>query len=86
MFRSNLATYPNGAAELGYAENLAQAARSFIGALFAVKPVRSTAAELPKASVRQKAATVRKLYQMAASYDSISPSLAAELRNLAGRD
>jgi hypothetical protein len=85
MLKSTLATYPHGAIETGYAENLVQAARGFVAALFAVRPV-PTVSRQSEVTPRRKAATVRELYRMAANYDSISPSLAAELRHLAGRD
>ena len=87
MFKSNLVTYPQTGNEDTYGQNLGRAARAFLGALLAVKPAKREVKLAEKEiSPKVRAASIRKLYQLAASYDSISPNLAAELRQIAGRD
>lgn len=82
---SNLATYPNSNGGVSYGENLAQAARSFIAALFAVKPPVQEKKADEVITPRSRLANMRKLYAMAAEHESLSPSLAAELRSFASR-
>lgn len=70
-----------------YSENLAQAFRSFLAALLAVKPIqRQTAGQPPARSARERVRTIKALYRMAGDCETLSPNLAKELRFLAGRD
>jgi hypothetical protein len=87
MATTNFAGYTDTTSAGSYAENLGRATRGFLRALLAVRPaaapvVRKQAAVL----ARRKGADVRKLYRLAAGYDTVSPGLAAELRHIAGRD
>jgi hypothetical protein len=87
MFKSNLATYPQTSGRDTYANNLGRAARVFLAALLAAKPVdREVVVTERKMSERTRAKSIAKLYRLAGGYDSISPSLAAELRFIAGQD
>lgn len=85
MFKSNFATYPNTTEYTSYGQNLAQATRTFVAALFAVQPAKTKVAK-PKANDRKRAANIASLYRIAAGFDSVSPNLAAELRHIAGRN
>lgn len=67
-----------------YVSNVAEAVRSLAVALFSYSPVRQSVAR-PKAVQRRKAKSVYALYQMAGQYETLSPSLAAELRHIAAR-
>lgn len=81
MATSNFATYTDTTSAGSYAENLGRAARDFLRALLAVRPAAAVATP-----ARATTADIRKLYRLAAGFDSVSPSLAAELRHIAGRD
>lgn len=83
---SNFATYPNVNAGASYGENLANAARGFFAALFAVKPPVAEKKADEIVTPRSRLANMRKLYAMAAEHESLSPNLAAELRAFANRD
>ncbi|WP_019140445.1 hypothetical protein [Noviherbaspirillum massiliense] len=86
MSNSSFATYPQVSSS-SYGQNLAHAARAFIAALFAVKPSKSeVAVAKPAMDGRTRAASIAKLYRLASRYESMSPSLATELRQIAGRD
>jgi hypothetical protein len=63
-------------AALSYGQNLRRAFGEFLAALFAVRPVGD------RANVRDHLAVLR----LANQYEAHSPSLAAELRLVAGRD
>ena len=86
MFKSDFATYPQLSRGDTYAGNLGRATRAFLAALLAIKPAdRKVTVTKHKVSERTRAKSIVALYKLAGSYDSISPSLAAELRFLAGR-
>lgn len=87
MFKSDLATYPQVSGQDTYTKNLGRAARVFLAALLAAKPVdREVAVSKRKVSERARSKDIATLYRLAGSHDSISPNLAAELRFIAGRD
>ena len=69
---------PAHVAGSSYFENVAGAARALLAALFAVRP------QAPVAD-KADAVSVARLYRMAASYDSVMPNLAQELRIIALR-
>jgi hypothetical protein len=91
MLKSNLATYPNTQSGASYGRNLAEAARAFVAALLAIQPAKPQSVEAEsvdaqfQAPSRARAISLRKLYQLAASHDTVNPSLAAELRSIAAR-
>ncbi|QGZ40055.1 hypothetical protein IP92_05591 [Pseudoduganella flava] len=69
----------------GYLDNVGRAALNFARALFALAPATAAASHgsVSQASaLRDRAALLR----LAKDFDATSPSQAAELRNLAGRD
>lgn len=66
------------APNLGYFRNLAVAARAFAAALLAVPAAKEKV-------VARKEVDVFHLYRLAASYDSVMPNLANELRTIANR-
>lgn len=71
-----------------YLADVANAARAFAAALFAAQERQFVAQEvLVKAGVSDRARlkSHRKLIAMANEYEQMHPSLASELRNLAGR-
>lgn len=72
-----------------YFTDVGNAARAFAEALFAAQgrqfvaqEVRSAQAATPSAKAKGR----RQLLSLAKQHDNLSPSLAAELRNIAGRD
>lgn len=67
----------------GYLRNVGQAAASLLAALLAVQP--RTAQAQAKVQAREKKRDLARLYHMARQYDSVSPSLSAELRYMAAR-
>lgn len=68
---------PAHVAGSSYLENVAGAARALLAAIFAVRP--QAAAE------KTDEVSVARLYRLAASYDSVMPNLAQELRVIAMR-
>lgn len=78
--------YSNDHAD-GYFQNLGRAARAFIGALVAAKPVapavQQAGEEQPNA--RPSRRDIALLNSEAAQYEKLMPNLAAELRFLASR-
>lgn len=71
-----------------YFADVSNAARAFAAALFAAQERQFVAQEVmakPPASERSRARTHMKLIRMANEYQDMQPSLAAELRQLAGR-
>ena len=64
-----------------YLANVAQAVRSLFVALASYSPAYKTAS----AADRRRAKSIFQLYQMAGQFDSISPSMASELRHIAAR-
>jgi hypothetical protein len=77
------------AALRGYLKDVSNAARAFAEALFAAQGRQFVAHEVRAAnqvSERAKAKGRRQLFSLASQYDSVAPSLSAELRNIAGRD
>lgn len=73
-------TYSN---DTGYFSNLGRAARAFIGALVAAKPVAAPAAV--DAPARPSRRDIALLNSEAAKYEKLMPNLASELRFLASR-
>lgn len=72
-----------------YLKDVGIAARAFAEALFAAQGRQFVAQEVRTAksvSERAKANGRRQLFSLAARHEAISPSLAAELRSIAGRD
>lgn len=72
-----------------YFTDVGNAARAFAEALFAAQgrqfvaqEVRSTQAVTPAAKAKGR----RQMLSLARQHDNLSPSLAAELRSIAGRD
>lgn len=71
-----------------YGQNVAQAARALLAALFAIAPTRpqeqaaSEAAPAARTRAREEVSLAR-LYRLAGSYDSVMPNLAQELRMIA---
>jgi hypothetical protein len=87
MATTNFASYDNTSSAGSYADNLGRAARGFLQALLAVQPSVVPAGRRKAAVLtRGRTADIRKLYRLAADFDTVSPSLAAELRHIAGRD
>jgi hypothetical protein len=72
-------------ADRGYIGNLAKAATAFLRALFAVAPA-TAAVSHGIASQRSIMRDRDSLWKLARDFDSLSPSQAAELRIIAGRD
>jgi hypothetical protein len=69
-----------------YVADVSNAARAFAAALFAAQERQFIAQEvMVKPSERARARTHLKLIRMANEYQDMQPSLAAELRQLAGR-
>lgn len=71
-----------------YFSDLSNAARAFAAALFAAQERQFVAQEIVVKPAKARRPTVRehvKLIQLANQYQDMQPSLAAELRNLAGR-
>ncbi len=71
-----------------YLADVANAARAFAAALFAARERQFIAQEVvtkPGVSERARMKRHLKLNAMAREYEHMHPSLAAELRNLAGR-
>ncbi|MGV3654945.1 MAG: hypothetical protein ACO1N5_12080 [Noviherbaspirillum sp.] len=66
-----------------YVANVAQAARSLVAALTSYS--RKPSANRTTAAQRRRAKSIFQLYQMAGQFDSISPSMASELRHIAAR-
>lgn len=81
MSNMNTAVYPQNHFNGTYGENLVRAARIFVAALFAAKPVAKPV--VAEATPKARAADLRSLYRLASSFDSVSPNLAAELRSIA---
>lgn len=83
-------TYSNNHAD-GYFSNLGRAARAFIGALVAAKPVDAAAqqdaanAAEDQRHVRPSRRDIALLNAEATQYEKLMPNLAAELRFLASR-
>ncbi|UGQ46013.1 hypothetical protein [Massilia endophytica] len=71
------ATFTGHAAERGYLGNVADAAAALLRALFDVRPAVSQ-----RSSVRDRAS----VFALASRFERLSPSQAAELRAIAGRD
>ena len=72
-----------------YLSDVSNAARAFAAALFAAQERQFVAQEVntkPTVSARLRMKNHMKLVAMAKDYEHMHPSLAAELRNLAGRD
>lgn len=72
-----------------YLTGFGAAARSFADALFAAQGRQFVAQEVRAAQAatpRAKAKGRRHLLSLAKQYESMSPSLSAELRSVAGRD
>lgn len=72
-----------------YLTNVRNAARAFAEALFAAQGRQFVAQEVrasEASSARAKASGRRELFSLAKQYDSLSPSLSAELRSIAARD
>ena len=72
-----------------YLKDVSNAARAFAEALFAAQGRQFVAQEVRDAqavSERAKAQGRRQLFSLAKQYDSVAPSLSAELRSIAGRD
>ncbi|GIZ50029.1 hypothetical protein [Noviherbaspirillum aridicola] len=69
---------PAHVAGSSYLENVGVAARNLLAAIFAVRPQAPVAEKTDEVSIA-------KLYRMAASYDSVMPNLAQELRTIALR-
>jgi HD superfamily phosphohydrolase YqeK len=70
-------------------QHVSNAARSFAEKLFAAQDRQFAALEVRSAAVASdfaKAKSRRQLFDMARQYDNTAPSLAAELRCIAGRD
>jgi hypothetical protein len=87
FFRSTIMTTAtlNSYTERGYLGNLAKAAKTFLRALFAVAPVTASVSH-GMASQRSIVRDRDSLWKLARDFDTLSPSQAAELRNIAGRD
>lgn len=70
-----------------YLSDVAHAARAFAAALFAARERQYIATELVASPVSEgtRLRTHMKLIRMANDYQDMQPSLAAELRQLAGR-
>jgi hypothetical protein len=71
-----------------YFIDVSNAAKAFAAALFAAQERQFVAQEVmvnPARSERSRARTHMKLIRMANEYQDMQPSLAAELRQLAGR-
>ena len=71
-----------------YLADVANAARALAAALFAAQERQFVAQEVvskPAVSDRMRLKSHRKLVAMANEYEQLHPSLASELRNLAGR-
>ncbi len=68
----------------GYLDNVGRAALNFVRALFAAAPA-TAAASHGIASQPSTASDRSALLRLANDFDAMSPSQAAELRNLAGR-
>ena len=83
------ATFHSTATVRSYLHDAAKAARSFAKALFAAQERQFVAQEImvkPKGlSGRARVRNHMKLISMANEYQDMQPSLAAELRQLAGR-
>lgn len=79
-------TYSN---DTGYFSNLGRAARAFIGALVAAKPVAATHDVIVAAEeqryMRPSRRDIALLNAEATHYEKLMPNLAAELRFLASR-
>jgi len=69
----------------GYFSNLGRAARVFIGALVAAKPVAPAATAEDQRHVRPSRRDIALLNSEAARYEKLMPNLSAELRFLASR-
>ena len=72
-----------------YLKDIGTAARAFAEALFAAQGRQFAAQEVrtsQAASARAKAKGRRQLFSLASQYDSVAPSLSAELRSIAARD
>jgi hypothetical protein len=88
MLTATTALHRENNVSCSYFANVGLAARHFIGVLFAIKPQ-----QIPEATVvsqqalqpHERAKGIAQLYRMALQYDSVMPSLAAELRCLAAR-
>lgn len=85
------ATYnqPQAGSLRHYLIDLGNAARAFAEALFAAQGRQFVAQEARGAnavSARAKAQGRRQLFSLASQYESIAPSLSAELRCIAARD
>lgn len=78
-------TYSNNHAD-GYFQNLGRAARAFIGALVAAKPVAPAAiATQEPRNTRPSRRDIALLNSEAARHEKLMPNLSAELRFLASR-
>jgi hypothetical protein len=72
-------------ADRGYLTNLAAAAANFARALFAAAPATASVSH----GIASQASRLRdraSLFALAREFDALSPSQAAELRSIAGRD
>lgn len=88
MTTATLITAPAGSLR-HYLKDVGAAARAFAEALFAAQGRQFVAQEVitpQAASARATAKARRNLFSLAQQYDSLSPSLSAELRSIAGRD
>lgn len=71
---------------LSYGQNVGRAARALLAALLAVSPRSPAAQASSKAVPENREASILHLYRLAASYDSVMPNLAQELRAIASRN
>ena len=69
---------PAHVAGSSYLENVGTAARNLLAAIFAVRPQARAPRKTGEVNLGQ-------LYRLAASYDSVMPNLAQELRTIALR-
>ncbi len=83
MFASTAHTHHANARD--YVTNVASAASAFVAALLAFKPQRALVLA-PAISPRAMAEKRYAMFRMADQWQSLSPSLATELRFMAGRD
>ncbi|MDB5920931.1 MAG: hypothetical protein JWR40_5165 [Massilia sp.] len=88
MTTATFTTAPAGSLR-HYLTDVRNAARAFSAALFAAQGRQFVAQEVRTSQASSARATVkgrRQLLSLAKQYDSLSPSLSAELRTIAGRD
>lgn len=88
MTTATFSTAPAGSLR-HYFKDVGAAAHAFAEALFAAQGRQFVGHEVRTSQAASKRATAqgrRQLLSLARQYDSLSPSLSAELRTIAGRD